>query len=94
MSIDMLESRKNFSCLRIYFLDEREIHVPYFPDYKPRLFFEKFRGSGLYTGLYTGATYERTFPKNHAPHTACYGMPRSALDHDQLTHSRTVIHNH
>jgi len=29
----------------------------------------------------------RTFPKNHALHTACYGMPRSALDHDQLTHS-------
>jgi len=27
------------------------------------------------------------FPKNHALHTARYGMPRSALDHDQHTHS-------
>jgi len=27
------------------------------------------------------------FPKNHALHTARYGVPRSALDHDQLTHS-------
>jgi len=33
--------------------------LPYFPDYKPRLFFQKFQGSGLYTG----ATYVRTFPK-------------------------------
>jgi len=27
------------------------------------------------------------FQKNHALHTACYSMPWSALDHDQLTHS-------
>ena len=47
-------------------------------------FFQKFQGSGLYTG----ATYVRTFPKNHALYTACYGVPGgpgSALDHDQLT---------
>jgi len=29
----------------------------------------------------------RTFPKNQAQHTARYGVPQSALDHDQLTHS-------
>jgi len=58
-------------------------HLPYFPDYKPRLFFQKFQGSGLYSG----ATYVWTFRKNHALHTARYGMPRSAIDHDQLTHS-------
>ena len=29
----------------------------------------------------------RRFQKNHALHTACCGVPRSALDHDQLTHS-------
>jgi len=46
-------------------------------------FFQKFQGSGLYTG----ATYVRTFPKNHALYTARYGMPGSALDHDQLTRS-------
>jgi len=46
-------------------------------------FFQKFQGSGLYSG----ATYVQTFPKNHALHTARYGMPRSALDHNQLTHS-------
>jgi len=28
-----------------------------------------------------------TFPKNHALHTARYGVPQSALNHDQLTHS-------
>ena len=27
------------------------------------------------------------FQKNHALHTACCGLPRSALDHNQLTHS-------
>ena len=58
------------------------LHVPYFPDYKPRLF-QKFQCSGLYTG----ATYVRTFPKNHALYTARYGVPGSALDHDQLTRS-------
>jgi len=26
------------------------------------------------------------FQKNHALHTARYSVPRSALDHDQLTH--------
>jgi len=46
-------------------------------------FFQKFQGSGLHSG----ATYVRTFPKNHKLHTARYGVPRSALDHDQLTHS-------
>jgi len=56
---------------------------PYFPAYKPRLFFRKFHGSGLYSG----AAYVRTFPKYHTLHTARCGMPRSALDHDQLTHS-------
>ena len=49
-------------------------------------FFQKFQG----IGLYTGATYVRTFPKNHAR----YGVPGSALDHDQRTHSSTVLHNH
>ena len=48
-----------------------------------RDFFQKFHGSGLYSG----AAYVRTFPKKHALHTARCGVPRSALDHDQLTHS-------
>jgi len=48
--------------------------------------FQKFHGSGLYSG----AAYVRTFPKNHALHTARYGVPRSALDHDQLTHSTSL----
>jgi len=39
------------------------------------------------TSLYSGAAYVRTFPKNHALHTARCGVPRSALDHDQLTHN-------
>ena len=46
-------------------------------------FLQKFQGSGLYSG----EAYVWTFPKNHAVHTARYGVPRSALDHDQLTHS-------
>ena len=46
-------------------------------------FFQKCQGSDQYSG----ATYVRTFLKNHAQHTARYGVPRLALDHDQLTHS-------
>ena len=46
-----------------------------------RGFLKKFHGSGLYSG----AAYVQTFPKNHALHTACCGVPRSALDHNQLT---------
>jgi len=46
-------------------------------------FFQRFHGSGLYSG----AACVRTFPKNHALHTARCSVPRSALDHDQLTHS-------
>jgi len=61
--------------------------LPYFPDYKPRLFFQKFQGSGLYSS----ATYVRTFPKNHALHTARYGVPRSALI---TISSPTVLCNH
>ena len=88
----LLKYYKNTSHLKI--LQEKanladQLHVanrnqlPYLPDYKPQLFFQKFQGSGLYSG----ATYVRTFPRNHALHTARYGVPRSALDHDQLTHS-------
>jgi len=51
--------------------------IPYFPDYKPRLFFKNFRV----------AAYVQTFPKNHALHTARCGVPRSAFNHDQLTRS-------
>ena len=59
------------------------IYLPYFPDYKPRLFFKKF--------LYSGATYVRTFPK-----TTHYTLHATAfLDQHLITiSSPTVLHNH
>jgi len=58
--------------------------IPYFPDYKPRLFFQKFQGSGLYSGV-------RTFPK-----TTHYTLHATAcLDQHLITiSSPTVLHNH
>jgi len=60
--------------------------VPYFPDYKPRLFFKNFRVAAyIPVRLMCGR-----FQKNHALYTARYGVPGSALDHDQL---RVMITN-
>ena len=84
----MMWHERLLSCNNLQFLVRQQ--VPYFPDYKPRLFFKNFR----LAAYIPGATYVRTFPKKHALHTARYGVHRSALDQDQLTHSSTVLHNH
>jgi len=57
--------------------------LPYFPDYK-LLFFQKFQGSGLYSKAYIAV---RLMCGRFQETTAHYGVPQSALDHDQLTHS-------
>ena len=65
--------------------------VPYFPDYKPRLFKKNFRVAAyIPVRLMCGRFQKNT----HYTLTARYGVPRSALDHDQRTHSSTVLHNH
>jgi len=61
-------------------------HVPYLRTISSN-FFQKFQGSGLYSG----ATYVRTFPRNHALHTAPYGVPDQHLI---MISSPTVLHNH
>jgi len=58
-------------------------YIPYFPDYKLRLFVKNFRVAAyIAVRLMCGR-----FQKKHALHPACYSVPRSALDHNQLTHS-------
>jgi len=58
-------------------------NLPYFPVYKPWPFFKNFRVAAyIAVRLMCGR-----FQKSHALHTACYGVPWSALDHDQFTHS-------